>query len=120
MNAGEIMVLGALRRVGSPFECTPTGLKQMLWLSLPGLKKRLDHLETLGMVTRASNPLDRRGWVVGLTARGHDALNDLVSHPQATVYRVLLEMPSSQLAQLSNLLRGLLVRLESEGEGIPY
>jgi DNA-binding MarR family transcriptional regulator/DNA-binding XRE family transcriptional regulator len=120
MNAGEIMVLGALRRKGSPYESTPTGLKQLLWLSLPGLKKRLDNLEALGMVTRVSNPQDRRGLVVRLTARGHDALNDLVAHPQASVYRALLEMPSAQLAALSKLLRGLLIRLESEGEGLPY
>ena len=107
MNAGEIMVLGALRRKGSPYESTPTGLKQLLWLSLPGLKKRLDNLDALGLVVR-------------LTARGHDALNDLVAHPQASVYRALLEMPSAQLAALSKLLRGLLIRLESEGEGLPY
>ena len=73
-----------------------------------------------GMVTRVSNPQDRRGLVVRLTARGHDALNDLVAHPQASVYRALLEMPSAQLAALSKLLRGLLIRLESEGEGLPY
>ncbi|HSV34289.1 MAG TPA: helix-turn-helix domain-containing protein [Ramlibacter sp.] len=119
MNAGELMVLGALRRKGAPYESTPTGLKHLLWLSLPGLKKRLDHLEAIGMVTRVSNPQDRRGLVVGLTARGHAALNDLVAHPQASVYRLLLEMPADDLASLSALLRGLLIRLESEGAGLP-
>lgn len=112
MNGREVMVLGALRRKGAPYESTPTGLKQLLWLSLPGLKKRLDRLEALGMVTRAGNPQDRRGFVVRLTERGHAALDDLVTHPQARVYRALLEMPASQRAELSGLLRSLLVRLE--------
>jgi DNA-binding MarR family transcriptional regulator/DNA-binding XRE family transcriptional regulator len=120
MNAGEVLVLGALRRRGAPYESTPTGLKQTLWISLPGLKKQLDRLETLGMVTRISNPHDRRGLIVRLTALGHDALNDLVSHPKALVYKALLDMPSEQLAELSVLLRALLSRLDSETKGLPY
>lgn len=114
MSGKEMIVLGTLRRKGPPYESTPTGLKQLLWISLPGLKKRLDRLETLGMVTRVSNPRDRRGQVVRLTQRGHAALDDLVAHPQATVYGALLEMPKTQLAQLSAHLRDLLARLESE------
>lgn len=113
MSGGEIVVLGALRRTGPPYESTPTGLKQLLWLSLQGLKKRLDRLEALGMVTRVVNPRDRRGVMVRLTRRGHAALDDLVTHPQSTVYRTLLDMPGERLAQLSSLLRKLLVQLES-------
>jgi DNA-binding MarR family transcriptional regulator/DNA-binding XRE family transcriptional regulator len=118
MSGGEMIVLGTLRRKGPPYESTPTGLKQLLWLSLPGLKKRLDRLEALGMVTRVSNPRDRRGQVVRLTPRGHAALDDLVAHPQATVYRTLLEMPASQLAQLSALLRDVLARLERDDASV--
>jgi len=118
MNGGEIIVLGALRRIGPPYESTPTGLKQLLWLSLPGLKKRLDRLEALGMVTRVSNPRDRRGLMVRLTPHGHAALDDLVTHPQSIVYRTLLEMPGKELGQLSQLLRELLAHLEGrEGAG---
>jgi DNA-binding MarR family transcriptional regulator len=114
MSGREMIVLGTLRRKGPPYESTPTGLKQLLWLSLPGLKKRLDRLEALGMVTRVSNPRDRRGQMVRLTPRGHAALDDLVAHPQAVVYRTLLKMPKAQLAQLSGLLRDLLAQLESQ------
>jgi DNA-binding MarR family transcriptional regulator len=114
MSGREMIVLGTLRRKGPPYESTPTGLKQLLWVSLPGLKKRLDRLVALGMVTRVSNPRDRRGQMVRLTPRGHAALDDLVAHPQAVVYRALLEMPKPQLAQLSAHLRDLLAKLESE------
>ena len=114
MSRREVMVLGALRRKGAPYESTPTGLKQLLWLSLPGLKKRLDRLEALGMVTRVSNPLDRRGLMVRLTARGHAALDDLVMHPQAIVYQALIEMVPTERSRLSGLLRDLLARLDRE------
>jgi DNA-binding MarR family transcriptional regulator/DNA-binding XRE family transcriptional regulator len=113
MSGREMIVLGALRRTGPPYESTPTGLKRTLWLSLPGLKKRLDRLEVLGMVTRLENPRDRRGQMVRLTARGHAALDDLVTHPQASVYRALLQMDPAQRSQLSRLLRDLLAQLES-------
>ena len=114
MSGREIVVLGALRRKGAPYESTPTGLKDLLWLSLPGLKKRLDRVEALGMVTRVSNPHDRRGLMVRLTARGHAALDDLVMHPQSVVYRALLDMVPAQRLQLSALLRDLLAQLDAE------
>jgi DNA-binding MarR family transcriptional regulator/DNA-binding XRE family transcriptional regulator len=115
MSGREMIVLGALRRTGPPYESTPTGLKRLLWLSLPGLKKRLDRLEALGMVTRVDNPRDRRGQMVRLTSRGHAALDDLVAHPQATVYQALLQMEPAQRSQLSVLLRDLLAQLENTG-----
>jgi len=120
MNSSEIRVLGALRRIGAPYESTPTGLRKRLYLSLPGLKKQLDHLTALGMVTRVTNPQDRRGLVVRLTERGHQALNDLITHPQATMYQALLDMPAAQRNQLSGLLSQLLSRLDAEAEGLPY
>jgi len=119
MSGREIIVLGSLRRKGAPYESTPTGLKQLLWLSLPGLKKRLDRLEALAMVTRVSNPQDRRGLMVRLTRRGHAALDDLVRHPQAVVYRALLEMEPAEREQLSRLLRELLARLDGEAAPTP-
>jgi DNA-binding MarR family transcriptional regulator/DNA-binding XRE family transcriptional regulator len=114
MTGREIIVLGSLRRKGPPFEATPGELKQLLWLSLPGLKKRLDRLVELGMVTRASNPRDGRSSLVRLTARGHAALDDLVSHPQALVYRALIDMSPAERATLSSLLRELLGRIDDD------
>lgn len=113
MTGGEMIVLGTLRRAGPPFESTPTRLKDLLWLSLPGLKKRLDRLVQLRMVTRKANPRDRRSFVVRLTKRGHAALDDLVSHPKALVYRALIEMCPAERAELSGLLRELLGRIAS-------
>lgn len=113
MTGREMVVLGALRRKGPPFESTPTGLKQFLWLSLPGLKKRVDRLQALGMVTRVDNPSDRRGLMVRLTPRGHAVLDDVVMHAPATVYRALLDMAPAERTQLSGLLADLLARADN-------
>ena len=57
-------------------QSTPTELKRLLWISLPGLKKRLDRLLERGLISRRENPQDARGFVVALTPRGLDASTD--------------------------------------------
>lgn len=114
MNTGELMLLGALRRAGPPYECTPTGLKQRLWLTLPGIKKRLDALLALGMIERFRNAADRRGRVVRITPRGHATLDRMVAQPQARLYAIVLDMLPEDRAQLSARLRQLLQRVDDD------
>lgn len=116
MGPSDVMVLGALRRKGQPFESTPTGLKQFLWMSLPGLKKRLDRLEAFGAIERVDNPLDRRGQMVRLTAQGHQVLDRLIAHP-APVFEAVKALPVDQRRGLSDALRHLLQQLEHPAEG---
>jgi DNA-binding MarR family transcriptional regulator len=116
MRGGDVMVLGALRRKGAPFESTPTGLKHLLWITLPGLKKRLDKLVELGMVKRVDNPLDRRGQAVRMTPRGHQALDRLIAHP-APAFLALQVLPSAELRVLSDCLGHVLRQLEGSASG---
>ena len=116
LNSGDVMVLGALRRMGPPFESTPTGLKERLWISLPGLKKRLDRLVARGLVERVDNPLDRRGQMVRMTARGDQTLDRLMTHP-APVFKAVRALPDDERRGLSNSLRRLLQQLEGGAEG---
>ena len=44
LDGREVIVLGSQRRSGAPYECTAPRVKPVLWLSLPGLKTRLDRL----------------------------------------------------------------------------
>lgn len=114
ITKGDVVVLGTLRRGGGPrFEMTPTALKRLLWISLPGLKKRLDRLEEHGLVTRLENPQDARGFVVRLTAKGRATVNEMVRHSPAAIWHTLLETAPADLAQLSALLRSLLGRIEA-------
>jgi DNA-binding MarR family transcriptional regulator/DNA-binding XRE family transcriptional regulator len=114
ITKGDVVVLGTLRRGGGPrHEMTPTALKRLLWISLPGLKKRLDRLEEHGMVTRSENPEDARGFVVRLTAEGHATADDMVRRSPAAIWHTLQETAPADLAQLSALLRSLLARVEA-------
>jgi len=114
--SGDVVVLGALRRSGVPYESTPTALKRLLWISLPGLKKRLDRLESLGFITRGVNPLDGRGVVVRATAQGAALIDDMVARSPERAWAVLRNMPASDVAQLSAQLRAFLAPLDAVGE----
>ncbi len=70
MSSGELFVLGTLRRQGAPYESTLSNLRRQFWISLPGMSKRIDNLERLGLVERISNPNDRRGSLIRLTPQG--------------------------------------------------
>ncbi|HSV44442.1 MAG TPA: helix-turn-helix domain-containing protein [Ramlibacter sp.] len=116
LSSGEVVVLGALRRSGPPFESTPTALKHRLWISLPGLKKRLDRLHERGLITRTENPRDGRGLVVRMTKQGKATVDEMVAHSPEPIWHALTQMPPADLAQLSYLLRTFLGRLEAHPE----
>jgi len=113
ITSGDLVVLGTLRRINASFEATPTELKRLLWISLPGLKKRLDRLHESGLITRRENPRDARGLLVALTARGKAIVDTLVRNSSEPLWLTLLETPSADLAQLSGLLHSLLARVEA-------
>jgi len=117
LSGGDVVVLGTLRRSGSAHESTPTELKKLLWISLPGLKKRLDKLEERGLITRRANPRDARGFVVALTKAGLAIVNGLVRNSPEPLWHTLLETAPADLRQLSGLLRSFLARLEARAAG---
>ncbi|ROZ69160.1 helix-turn-helix domain-containing protein [Ramlibacter sp. WS9] len=121
ITSGDLVVLGTLRRINASFEATPTELKGLLWISLPGLKKRLDRLHERGLVSRRENPRDARGLIVALTPRGKNIVDTLVRSSAEPLWLTLLETPPADLAQLSGLLRSLLARVEVRlgGQGKP-
>jgi DNA-binding MarR family transcriptional regulator/DNA-binding XRE family transcriptional regulator len=113
ITSGDLVVLGTLRRINASFEATPTELKGLLWISLPGLKKRLDRLHERGLISRRGNPRDARGLIVALTPSGRNIVDTLVRSSAEPLWLTLLETPSADLAQLSGLLRSLLARVEA-------
>lgn len=112
---GDVVILGALRRSGAPYESTPTALKRLLWISLPGVKKRLDRLESLGYVTRETNPADGRGLVVRATPAGLAIIAGMVSGSTERVWLALRATPSAERVELSARLRVLLARFGADG-----
>lgn len=121
LRGGDVMVLGALHRVGAPYESTPTELRRYFWISLPGLKKRLDRLESLGMIEREVNPRDRRGVVVRATASGLAVVDSRVTRARSPIWQALGEMSDAERARFAGQLRQLLlgVRRHAVASGFP-
>ena len=70
LTRGMFDVLTTLRRVGPPYTLAPKLLAQSLLLSGAGITNRLDRLETLKLIRRMPEPLDRRGLKIELTPKG--------------------------------------------------
>lgn len=113
MSLGEMLVLGALRRIGPPYESSPSRLRENFWITLPGMAKRLGRLERLGMIERVPNPHDRRASVVRLTAKAH-ALLDASGRRRSPAYDAIIGLPPRERAMLSRLLKRILAQIEGD------
>src|ERR1019366_9206327 len=106
---GEYLVLAALRRAGPPYRMNPTALYASVILSSGGMTKRLDGLERAGLVERRPDPADRRGRLVGLSAKGRAVVDRAVIEHLANEERLLGALSASERRTLAGLLRRLVV-----------
>ena len=107
LNTGEALVLDALRRLGPPYEATPSRLKDHFFVSFAGIGKRLTRLEELGFIVRTRDLNDRRAQVVKLTEAGlattrPDYSSDAPIHIQA-----MARMNDTELESLMTCMRKL-------------
>ncbi len=113
LSFSDITVLGALRRLGPPYESTPTQLARTFWITLPGMTKRLSKLEGLGLLKRRADPDDGRSIFMRLTPKGLGLLRELVARNQPPEYYALLQLTPAERARLSGLLRQLLEAIDA-------
>lgn len=78
LTGRSLDLLVALRRVGKPYERTPSELASALVLSAGGVSQRLEQLENRGLLTRHVSPNDRRVVLVRLSVRGVKAIDELI------------------------------------------
>lgn len=114
LQPGWFDLLAALRRAGSPYELNPTELMRTTMLSSGGMTKRLDRMADAGLVERRPDPRDRRGTLVGLTAKGRAVVDDAVATHLANEERLLESLSATDRRTLDGLLRGLLADLDRE------
>lgn len=108
----EFDVLATLRRAGPPYALSPGALASSMMLSSGGTTARIDRLEAAGLVARTPDPHDRRGVVVGLTAEGREVVDEALEAGLARQAELLAHLGPRRQAQLSALLRAVLVPLE--------
>jgi DNA-binding MarR family transcriptional regulator len=105
LDAGEFDVLSTLFRSGPPFTLTPTGLFRDLFISSSGMTKRLDKLETRGLIRRSPSPDDRRSLLVTLTLSGQDLAIDAVRAHARAFSKALRSGPGEASAIEEDLIR---------------
>jgi DNA-binding MarR family transcriptional regulator len=114
LTAGDFIVLAALRRSGRPYKLTPTALSRSMMVSSGGTTKRLDRLDTRGLIRRDPDPADRRGTLVTLTDAGLATIDTVASEHVQNEERLLAALSPIQRTTLTRLLRELLLALEHD------
>ena len=112
LNAGEMLVLDALRRLGPPYESSPAQLKDRFLISFAGIGKRFERLVQHGYVVRHVSQLDRRSQVVRLTSTGLELLRNGFRNRHAPHIQALLALPAAERKQLTATLRRLQKEIE--------
>jgi DNA-binding MarR family transcriptional regulator len=114
LSLGQFDILATLRRQGPAGELTPTQLLRCVMLSSGGMTSRLDRLEKNGLVTRRSDPDDRRGVVVRLTEKGRKRIDEATEARFREARRSLPALSRTEAAILTELLRKWLIQLTGE------
>ena len=79
------------------------------------MTNRIDRLEVAGLVSRVPDPEDRRGILVGLTARGLEVVDEVIAAVWATQAQLVASLTETEREHLSTLLRSLLLAMEDVG-----
>lgn len=112
IDRGEFNVLASLRREGAPFQLTPSELTDRDLTTRGGMTKRLDRLESRGLVMRRANGADRRSLLVSLTAAGLEVIDTLIERHTANQSAALSVLSAEQRQALDDAVRLLLGSLD--------
>ena len=108
LTRGEFDVLAALRRAGESCRLAPGQLIAQTHVTSGTMTNRVDRLAARGLVTRTTDPKDRRAVLVAITPAGLD-LVDAALESLVTVERELLAgLGDDDTARLADDLRSLL------------
>jgi DNA-binding MarR family transcriptional regulator len=115
LTVADFDVLATLRRRAGSDAVNVRELQHAMMLSSSGITKRLDRLETLGMIERHPDPADRRGVLIRLSRAGLDLIETAV--PAITIFESNLVADAiaspDDRALLESSLRQLLVAQEA-------
>ena len=107
LEGGWYDVLATLRRSGPPYQLRPSELTGTVMLTSSGTTKRLDRLETAGLIARTPDLTDRRGTLITLTEAGHAALDATIEAHLDNERELIAGLTAREQEQLAALLRKL-------------
>jgi len=114
LNRASFDVMATLRRLGPPYALSPGDLMAWTMVTSGTMTNRIDQLEKAGMVERIRNPQDGRGFLISLTPRGLETIEEAVTAHVATQARLVACLTDRQRTQLDDLLRDFLAGLEGK------
>ena len=107
----EFDILATLRRSGPPYRLTPGALSSSAMVTSGAITNRIDRLLTRGLVTRETDPDNRRQVIVALTPSGSALIDQVLAGHVANEDRLLASLSTDERDQLAALLRTLLIDL---------
>lgn len=78
ISESDMRVLLALRRGGRPYAKRPTDLYRALIVTSGAITKKIDRLASLGLVERMADPGHAGGFIVHLTKKGFEVVEEAV------------------------------------------
>ena len=112
LSEAEYNVLAALRRSGAPYYLAPSEVSRSLLFTSGGLTPVLDRLERRGLVRREPDEADRRKLKVRLTPAGMALHAQALESHVAISKKLTAVLSPSQMQQLNDLLRILLLSVD--------
>ena len=113
LGNGDFDVLAALRRSGAPYALSAGELSRTVLVTTGAITKRVDRLETRGLVSRTVAENDSRGRLVTLTPDGIALTDELIADHLDNQRRLLAGLTEQEREQLAALLQRLATTLDS-------
>jgi DNA-binding MarR family transcriptional regulator len=114
LQVWEFDVLSALRRQGPPYQLSPGALLRATLVTSGTMTNRIDRLADAGLVRRNPDPLDKRGVLVTLTARGRAVVDAALADLLRSERELLTGLDHAQRRELAGLLRILLAPFDAD------
>lgn len=111
LQSWEFDVLATLRRSGEPYRLTAGQLVEAAMVTSGAITNRIDRLVERGLVTRDTDPTNRRSVLITLTPAGLRLVDEVVVAHVDTENDLLSTLTANQRDQLARLLRTLLIGL---------
>ena len=107
-------VLATLRREGAPYTLSPSDLMTSTMVTSGTMTHRINLLEKAGLIERVKNPEDGRGFLISLSQRGLDLIDEAVAAHVETQAQLVSGLTEEQRQQLDALLKQFLSGFEQE------
>ncbi|MGX2993682.1 MarR family winged helix-turn-helix transcriptional regulator [Streptomyces sp. JNUCC 64] len=111
LQLGEFDILATLLRSGPPYRLTAGALSEASMITSGAMTNRLNRLVAKELVTRETDPDNRRSLLVTLTPEGHRLAGTALTGHLATEEELLDHLDGEERELLAGLLRKLLTGL---------